>query len=169
MRPFLPFFFALSIVLAACTGLKQTSQSRYNEIFGAEAGFFRAARIGDDKKKIRTLFQQQSPLYDDLLGLTYIFPLTDGTVRAEFYSDLLSTSTESFPIRAIHLYLNLQDEIKTAETYDEIHKEFVKRYGLPDGAYGGWFWQNPANQMSIYLMLLPDKQRIKIQFIGEES
>lgn len=169
MSSFCCYILTLALLLQSCAGTKQTTLSRYNEIFGTEAGFFRASRIGEDKKEIRTRFRDQSPLYDDLLGLTYIFPLTEGTLRAEFYSDFLQTGTETFPIRAIHLYLSLQDEIKTAETYDEIHKEFVRRYGVPDGAYGGWFWQNSANQMSIYLMLLPDKQRIKIQFIGEEG
>jgi hypothetical protein len=157
--------FILLLFLSSCTPTQQTEQKHYLSVFQDENATFRGLNLKEDKKKIQILNEKFAPLYDDLLGLKYEYPLAEGRMTAEYYIDNLRTGRESNQISSIIVKIDWQDEMGAAKLYEEIQRKFTQKYGFPTGNYGDWLWESAAYQMNIYLRLSADKNKIQVQFV----
>jgi hypothetical protein len=159
--------FCLFVSFYSCTPTAQTRRSYFLTIFQDEASTFRGLRLGDEVEKIKALNPTLTPQFQDILGLRYSVDIEkEGkNILIDYYLDNLKTGKESNHLTAIHVKVEWGDEVETADLYAEIHRKFIRKYGLPVGAYGDWVWEVPSYQMEVSLRLAPDRHTIYIQFI----
>lgn len=153
------------LFLAGCATSEATEKKLYEQLFQDERTAFRGVNIGDKLAKIKSLNDQVKPLYEDFLGLKYVYPTTNGKVWVNYYIDNLRTGQETNRVTAISLEVKQENEIETAELYDEIRRKFTQKYGLPSGSYGDFVWEDTSYPMEVKLRMSLEKKEILIYFI----
>ena len=150
--------------ITGCNTTASTERQLYQVIFQEDESAFRGVNIGDKVGKVKTLNDKVAPVYEDLLGLKYNYPAGKGNIHVNYYIDNLRTGKESNQVTAIALEIHWENEIETAQIYDEIHQKFIQKYGLPSGNYGDFFWENTGYQMEIRLKMSLEKKQILLFF-----
>lgn len=161
------------LLLAACSE-KGTSRSElFQEIFTTrESGTFRGVTLGESIEQARAQEAPNLPVHEDVLGLTYHFDLgQERSLVIAYYKDNLKTQRETNRLASIVANVHLNDELTTAQLYNEIQDYFIQNnhYGLASGSYGDYIWESRLkNGMEVRLKLDENKHLITLNFIDTQ-
>lgn len=154
----------LVFLSSGCASTEATEKQLYEQLFQDERTAFRGINIGDKIAKIKRLNEGENPVYEDFLGLKYVYPIQNGKAWVNYYIDNLRTGQETNRVTAISLEIRQENEIETAELYGEIRNKFIRKYGLPSGSYGDFVWEDSNYPMEVKLSMSLEKKVILIYF-----
>lgn len=165
------FCFCMLWVLAACEKHEVEHSKVFKQIFLSKGATFRGTNLGDP---ISVPLENETPLkpkYKDILGITYEIDLQNKRrIFIEYYKDNEKTKMNSNRVAAIVANVLLEDELVTAQLYNELYEYFnsTEAYGLSRGTYGNYIWESQtkySSRMEIILKLNDNKKGITLNFI----
>jgi len=160
------------LLLAACTQQGFSHSELFKQIFLDESGTFRGTVLGEHIERVKEHEAPNVPVHEDILGLNYQLDLGQNRkLIITYYKDNLKTETESNRVTSIVANIHLQDELETAQLYNEIQEYFIQNnhYGLSSGSYGDYIWESRINNgMEVRLKLDEHKRVITLNFIDTQ-
>ncbi len=163
-------FVLITTVLAACKPQDIEHSRLFDQIFLFKGATFRGTNLGD-AINVPKESEPLPPKYEDSLGITYEIDLKNARrMFIEYYKDNKRTQTNTNRVAAIVANVLLEDELVTADLYNEIHDYFNSRdeYGLSRGTYGNYQWDSQtqySSRMEIILKLNDNKKGLTLNFI----
>lgn len=157
----------IPIFFSACVSKERTQSILFQTIFLEKEGLFRGINLGNSLEEVKK-YEKVSPRHDDLIGLTYYYPLADSQqLFLEYYSGLPESGLRGDSLKAIIANVFLQDEMVAAELYREIQNHFKTKMGLSLGDYGEDVWEGETRygQMEVHLKFSEGGRGISINFV----
>lgn len=151
----------------ACTRVESTQSTLFQTIFLTKKGLFRGINLGNSLEAVKKA-EKSPPRHDDLLGLTYYYPLPDSQqLFLEYYSGLPESGLRGDSVKAIVANVFLQDEMVAAELYREIQQHFKSRMGFSLGDYGQdvWVGETATGRMEVHLAFNKAGKGLSINFV----
>ncbi len=164
----------LLLILAggeACASRERSQSLLFQELFQNKKGLFRGNELGDALSDVRER-EGIPPKHDDLLGLSYYYPLPDSQqLFVEYYTGLPESGLRGDSLNAITANIFLQNEIIAAELYREIQGHFRARMGLSIGEYGEDIWEgeSPRGRMEARLRFTEGGRGLSVNFVKKSS
>lgn len=155
----------------ACTEQDKTKTGLFQTIFLEEKGLFRGINLGMGLTEVRAQ-EEQAPRHDDLLGLTYYYPLADSQqLFLEYYTGLSESGLRGDSLKAILANVFLRDEMIAAELYREIQAHFRSQLGISLGDYGNDIWEGETSngRMEVLLRFNEGGKGLSINFVEIEN
>lgn len=168
---FYALILGISLFWGSCISQEQSQSILFQTIFLEEDGLFRGINLGNPLSEVKKR-EQTAPRHDDLLGLTYFYPLPDSQqLFLEYYSGLPESGLRGDSLRAIIANVFLQDEMIAAELYREIQNHFKMKLGLSQGDYGADIWEGetPYGRMEVHLRFNEGGKGLSVNFVEIEN
>lgn len=165
------YCFCMLWVLAACETNELEHSKIFKQIFLSKGATFRGTNLGDSFSVPLESEAPHEPKYKDNLGVTYEIDLDHKRrMFIEYYRDDIDSPSSDNRVAAIVANVLLEDELVTAQLYNELHDYFntIDVYGFSRGTYGNYIWESQtkySSRMEVILKLNDNKKGITLNFI----
>jgi hypothetical protein len=149
------------VLLAGCQQDAPTRSQLFDALIQPDQGQFRSHSLGQSLAEVRKAEPLQ-PTLEDEWGLVYDLPLAGvGEATLEYFA----YPTDSTKLLAgMVANISLPGEVEASQLYRELQDWLDARYEVPDGRFGNYRWEVPAENTEVVLRLMDSKTAISLNY-----